>query len=118
MRYAIDARASKMTAQGDNCDGVYDPLPPFVLLKDRFEYKAGQLIYRARGYDYGCASDDEYATGLPHTSMTLEPSGDYPFFTVPNADFEPAKAIEAEGRDGVDGSVHESAAPEGSSPNV
>lgn len=89
MRFGIDARAEKMVAKGDNCDGVYEPKPAFRLLKDRFEHKAGTTIYRASGHDYGCANDDARATGFPHTSMTIEPSGDYPFFTVPNADFEP-----------------------------
>lgn len=82
-------RKEDMRARGDNCDGVYNLRPAYRLLRDRFEHKAGATIYTAKGHDYGCARDDEYATGKPHTSMTLEPSGDYPFFTVPNEDFEP-----------------------------
>jgi hypothetical protein len=89
LRHTLDARVSQMTAQGDNCDGIFEPRPAFTLLKDRFEHPAGTTIYRASGYDYGLASDDARATGVPHTSMTLEPSGDYPSFTVPDSDFAP-----------------------------
>lgn len=88
LRFVIDRRVAEMTAKGDNCDGVYEARLAFVLLKDRFEHAAGTTIYKAAGYDYGCARDDWQATGIPHTSMTLEPSGDYPFFTVPDTDFE------------------------------
>lgn len=87
MRDAIDARADKMNAKGDNCGGCFDPLPAFVLLKDRFEHPAGTVVYKATGYDYGCASDDARHTGVAHTSMTLDAAGGYPFFTVPNPDF-------------------------------
>lgn len=90
LRLAIDRRVDQMSAKSDNCDGVYDARPAFVLLRKRFEYAAGTIIYRAKGHDYGCASDDAYFTGKPHTSMTVDPSGDYPFFTVPDEDFAPA----------------------------
>lgn len=95
LRYTIDNRVRKMNAKGDNCDGVYRPQPAFRLLRARFEVPAGTTIYKASGYDYGCASDDQRATGVPHTSMTLEPSGDYPFFTVPNGDFEPIDQVQS-----------------------
>lgn len=89
-RVAIDGRAETMRAKGDNCDGVYTPLPASVLTAERFGNPAGTVIYRAKGYDYGLANDDFRATGQPHSSMTLEPSGDYPFFTVPDSDYRPA----------------------------
>jgi len=92
MRYAIDHRASEMISQGDNCDGVYEPRPAFRLLADRFEHQAGAIVYDAKGYDYGLASDDTRATGKPHVSVTLEPSGDYPTFTVAVADLERIEA--------------------------
>jgi len=112
MRYTIDSRAAGMLAKGDNCDGVYDALPAFVLLRDRFEHKAGTIIYRAKSYDYGCASDDGALTGKPHTSMTLEPSGDYPFFTVPDEDFSPASGIAARSDE-----TPQAAQPEGQEPD-
>lgn len=51
--------------------------------------KAGTTVYVCRGPDYGCARDDEKATGLEHISVTLKPDGDYPFFTMPRTDLEP-----------------------------
>ena len=95
MRFAIDQRADDMRAKGDNCDGCYEPRRAFQLLKDRFGHAAGTIIYEAKGYDYGLASDDARAFGVPHTSMTIEPSGDYPFFTVPDSDFAPVEQVPA-----------------------
>jgi hypothetical protein len=37
LRFTIDARASTMNAQGDNCDGIYEPQPPFKLLKEHYQ---------------------------------------------------------------------------------
>lgn len=55
----------------------------FILLHDRFEHKAGTTVYSCLRADYGCASDDSHATGEEHTTVTLDPTGDYPFITVP-----------------------------------
>lgn len=52
-------------------------------------HKAGTIVYESRGYDYGLASDDSRYTGIEHKSVTLDPTGDYPFFTVPVRDLEP-----------------------------
>lgn len=90
MAWAIDQRAENMNAKGDNCDGVYAPRPAFVLLKERFGHQPGTIVYEAKNYDYGLARDDERHTGRPHASMTLEPSGDYPTFTVPADHIAPA----------------------------
>lgn len=43
----------------------------------------GVFIYRCTKPDYGCANDDTRILGKEHMSMTLDPDGDYPFFTVP-----------------------------------
>jgi hypothetical protein len=96
LAWTIDGRVDQMTAKGDNCGGVYEPQPAFRLLKPRFEHPAGSIIYRAKGYDYGLSSDDARMTGKPHTSMTLEPSGNYPSFTVPDEDFAPLVVEEAQ----------------------
>lgn len=53
--------------------------------------KAGDVVYALKGYDYGCASDDTRILGVAHTSVTLDPAGDYPFFTVPVGDMEEVK---------------------------
>lgn len=45
--------------------------------------KAGTIVFVCTKHDYGCANDDTRATGKHHTSMTLDPEGDYPFFTHP-----------------------------------
>jgi hypothetical protein len=55
----------------------------FRLKIARFEHPAGTLCYRCTKHDYGLDADDTRATGIEHWSMTLDPSGDYPFFTVP-----------------------------------
>lgn len=63
----------------------------FRMLKDsqiRKEVKAGAIVYRCIGWDYGCANDDTRITGIEHTSVTLDPAGAYPFFTVPKQDLE------------------------------
>lgn len=62
--------------------------------------KVGDIVYPIRGHDYGLASDDEWATGIPHRSVTLDRAGGYPSFTVPvphldqfeAPDFEPLEA--------------------------
>lgn len=51
---------------------------------------AGSIVYSLRGYDYGLASDDTRMTGVEHVSVTLNADGDYPSFTIPRADIEPA----------------------------
>ncbi len=50
--------------------------------------KAGSIVYRQRGWDYGLASDDTRATGVEHVSVTLNEDGDYPGFTIPLRDLE------------------------------
>ena len=60
----------------------------YKLLVDRFEYKAGTIVYEYNGYDYGLARDDIIVTGVYHVNMTTDPSGGTPFFTVPLDDVE------------------------------
>lgn len=47
------------------------------------DIKVGDTVYELYGYDYGLASDDSRATGVPHKSVTLNSDGDYPAFTIP-----------------------------------
>jgi hypothetical protein len=66
----------------------------FKMLADskiRPEVKAGTTVYDCHMYDYGCANDDTRFTGIEHTSVTLDPAGGYPFFTVPVTDLEEIK---------------------------
>ena len=56
------------------------------LLKERFEHEAGTVVYAYDGHTYGCVSDDEDATGVEHTAVTLNSDGSIPFFTVPVTD--------------------------------
>lgn len=55
---------------------------------DRFGHAAGTRVYRATKYDYGLANDDSRFTGIPHISVTLDPTGDYPTFTVAEDEIE------------------------------
>jgi hypothetical protein len=60
----------------------------YKLKVDRFQHKAGAIVYDQRGYDYGLASDDTRYTGIQHVSVTLNEDGDYPGFTVAERDLE------------------------------
>lgn len=52
-------------------------------MADRFEHKAGTIVYEQMTHDYGLARDDTRATGIRHVSVTTKPDGGYPGFTVP-----------------------------------
>jgi hypothetical protein len=60
----------------------------YKLLVKRFEVEVGTICYIFDGHDFGCAREDSYYTRIPHTSVTLDPKGDYPFFTVPSDHLE------------------------------
>jgi len=45
--------------------------------------KVGDIVYDLKSWDYGLAGDDSRITGVPHVSVTLDPTGDYPSFTIP-----------------------------------
>lgn len=60
----------------------------YRLKKDRLGHTAGTLVYMAKSYDYGLARDDTMYTGVPHVSVTLNPDGSAPTFTVPEFDLE------------------------------
>lgn len=60
----------------------------YKLKSDRFEHKAGTIVYSQTGWDYGLANDDSRATGIEHKTVTLNADGDYPGFTVPVFDLE------------------------------
>lgn len=50
--------------------------------------KAGTVVYSPRAHDYGLASDDTRMRGIQHVSVTLQPDGGYPVFTIPEAHLE------------------------------
>lgn len=58
--------------------------------------RAGDNVYRLAGTDYGCASDDTAILGVHHISVTNDPGGGYPFFTVPSADLAALPTKEGE----------------------
>jgi hypothetical protein len=55
---------------------------------------AGTIVYTLRLFDYGSAADDTVLLGKPYISVTLDPDGDYPFFTVPVDDVELCPSVE------------------------
>ena len=55
----------------------------YILLHDRFNHKAGTVVYKSEKHDYGLARDDTNTYGFVHISVTLNEDGSYPFFTVP-----------------------------------
>lgn len=56
------------------------------LLRERFEHKAGTVVYTYTGATYGLCQDDYLESGIKHTAVTLNPDGSIPFFTVPVRD--------------------------------
>lgn len=56
---------------------------------DEETVKVGMTVYECAKYDYGLARDDTNFTGIHHISVTLDPTGDYPYFTVPVDSLEP-----------------------------
>lgn len=65
-------------------------LKRFKLLKGQphldQKLRAGTTVYECVRHDYGCRQDSERFTGEPHTVVTLDRDGEYPFFVVPTAD--------------------------------
>lgn len=53
--------------------------------------KAGTIVFDFMKCDYGLASDDTRAFGVAHRSVTLNPEGGYPSFTVAERDIEEIK---------------------------
>lgn len=60
----------------------------YRLKRDRLGHKKGTVVYDCAYHDYGCANDDSRLTGIEHTSVTTDPDGGYPFFTVALYDLE------------------------------
>lgn len=52
------------------------------------DYPVGTICYDFMRHDYGLASDDTRITGVPHVSVTLDPDGGYPSFTIVATDLE------------------------------
>ena len=50
--------------------------------------REGDIVFKCVKFDYGCASDDTRSTGTPYVSVTADPQGDYPFFTIPLEDLK------------------------------
>lgn len=52
-------------------------------------HPVGTQCYVFNGHDYGCAREDTFYSGVSHISMTLDPDGRNPYFTIPVEDLEP-----------------------------
>lgn len=48
--------------------------------------KPVERVYEFTAHDYGCSNDDTRIRGIPHITLTRNPSGGYPFFTIPLED--------------------------------
>lgn len=55
----------------------------YVLAEDCLDLTAGVVLYHCSKPDYGLCRDDTRATGEQHVAMTEDPTGDYPFTSVP-----------------------------------
>jgi hypothetical protein len=63
----------------------------YTLLRPHWSIRAGKTVFKLKGWDYGCASDDSRATGEKHISITLNPDGSPPGYSVPMHDLEEIK---------------------------
>jgi hypothetical protein len=70
----------------------YDTTPAkaFILLQECWGKPAGTRVYELKYHDYGLARDDTNHTGIEHESVTMDPMGNYPSFTVPKHFLAPA----------------------------
>lgn len=55
----------------------------FTLKEKAGEMPAGTTVYECSVHDYGLARDDANLTGIEHKSVTLDPNGGWPTFSVP-----------------------------------
>jgi hypothetical protein len=81
---------------------MIDRKGPYVMMDDSSLEplaKAGTVVFRLRGWDYGLANDDTRLTDVEHISVTLSPQGDYPSFTVPMDDLRMATQEELDAAD-------------------
>jgi hypothetical protein len=65
----------------------------FKVLKDRVlggkvQAKAGDIVYDYLSHDYGLANEDSRILGIEHTSVTNDPDGGSPSFTISVFDIE------------------------------
>lgn len=51
----------------------------------------GDTVFDCWSCDYGLANDDTRFTGVEHRSVTHDPAGKYPFFTIPVRDLQEIK---------------------------
>jgi len=51
-------------------------------------FAEGTIFYKLLKHDYGANRDEECFLGTPCHSVTLDPTGDYPFFTIPQNKLE------------------------------
>lgn len=61
----------------------------YKLSTDAHGHPAETIVYNLKYHDYGLANDDTRYTGVEHKSMTLDPDGNYPSFTVPTHNLIP-----------------------------
>ena len=50
--------------------------------------QVGDIVVKCKMHDYGLASDDTRITGIEHVSVTKDPEGGWPSFTIPKAHLE------------------------------
>jgi hypothetical protein len=65
----------------------------YTVLKDRIidgEVLAtkGSTVFQCWETDYGLSQDDTVTFGTMHISVTFDPDGGYPFFTIPLEDLK------------------------------
>ena len=65
----------------------------YRLLHERFGYHPNQVVYDFDGYTYGLVSDDIRWTGKEHIAVTINKSGEGPFFTVPKESLEEIELV-------------------------
>lgn len=69
---------------------IHENFKAYILLED-VQYspepdcwiQRGSIVFACVQPDYGIAVSDSFVIGEPHVAVTLDPTGDYPFWTVP-----------------------------------
>lgn len=57
----------------------------FTVSKTHSSLQEGSVVYKFMKYDYGLSRTDTTLSGVPHVSVTMDETGDYPFYSVPES---------------------------------
>ncbi|BDU72329.1 hypothetical protein [Mesoterricola silvestris] len=59
------------------------PMQTYKIKETYLDHPAGSTVYDLMDCDYGCSAEDSMDSGEDYAAVTLDPTGNYPFFTIP-----------------------------------